>query len=51
MFIGAVPREVITQILDTVNCGEWGSVFVGCSGSFRFDQAVEAPASGAARVL
>ena len=41
MFIGAVPREVITQILDTVPCGEWGSVFVGCSGSFRFDQAVK----------
>ena len=41
MFIGAVPREVIGQILDTVPCGEWGSVFVGCSGSFRFDQAVK----------
>ena len=41
MFIGAVPREVISQILDTVPFDEWGSVYVGCSGSFRFDRAVK----------
>jgi hypothetical protein len=34
MFIGAVPREVVSQILTLVPLEEWGEVFIGCSGSF-----------------
>lgn len=41
MFIGAVPKEVIGQVLATVPFDEWGDVYVGCSGSFRFDRAVK----------
>ena len=41
MFIGAVPKEVIGQVLSTVPFDEWGDVYVGCSGSFRFDRAVK----------
>lgn len=41
MFVGAVPKEVIGQTLATVPFGQWGNVFVGCSGSFRFDRAVK----------
>jgi len=41
MFIGAVPMEVISQVLATVPFDEWGKVYVGCSGSFRFDRAVK----------
>ena len=40
MFIGAVPKEVVGQVLATVPFDEWGDVYVGCSGSFRFDRAV-----------
>lgn len=42
MFVGAVPRPVIEQIARVVPFAEWGKVFVGCSGSFRFDRAVKA---------
>jgi len=41
MFIGAVPKEVVGQVLSTVPFDEWGDVYVGCSGSFRFDRAVK----------
>ncbi len=41
MFIGAVPKEVIQQVLSTVPFDAWGDVYVGCSGSFRFDRAVK----------
>ena len=41
MFIGAVPTEVVAQTLATVPFAEWGDVFVGCSGSFRFDRSVK----------
>src|ERR1035437_6014376 len=41
MFIGAVPKEVISQVLATVPFDAWGDVYVGCSGSFRFDRAVK----------
>ena len=41
MFIGAVPKEVIGQVLSTVPFDEWRDVYVGCSGSFRFDRAVK----------
>src|SRR5450759_4819564 len=41
MFVGAVPKEVIAQVLATVPFNEWGDVYVGCSGSFRFDRAVK----------
>jgi len=40
LFVGAVPRQVIEQITRVVPFGEWREVFVGCSGSFRFDRAV-----------
>ena len=35
MFVGAVPKEFISQILDAVPFGDWGGVHVCCSGSFR----------------
>jgi len=41
MFIGAVPKEVVGQVLSTVPFDAWGDVYVGCSGSFRFDRAVK----------
>ena len=41
MFVGAAPKPVIEQITRVVPFGEWGKVFVGCSGSFRFDRAVK----------
>ena len=41
MYMGAVQIEVISQVLTTVPFNEWGNVFVGCSGSFRFDRAVK----------
>jgi len=41
MFIGAVPKEVISQVLATVPFDQWRDVYVGCSGSFRFDRAVK----------
>ena len=41
MFIGAVPTEVVAQVLATVPFAEWENVFVGCSGSFRFDRSVK----------
>jgi hypothetical protein len=41
MFVGAVPKEVIQQVLATVPFDEWGDVYVGCSGSFRFDRSVK----------
>jgi hypothetical protein len=41
MFIGAVPNEVVQQMLATVRFDEWRDVFIGCSGSFRVDRAVK----------
>ena len=41
MFVGAVPRQAVEQITRTVPFMEWREVFVGCSGSFRFDRAVK----------
>ena len=40
MFVGAVPRPAVEQITRSVPFTEWRQVFVGCSGSFRFDRAV-----------
>lgn len=40
MFFGAVPRQAISQVTATVPFADWRQVFVGCSGSFRFDLAV-----------
>src|SRR5271166_3548301 len=42
MFVGAVPRQAVEQITRVVPFGDWREVFVGCSGSFRFDRAVKA---------
>jgi hypothetical protein len=41
MFVGAVPLPAVEQITRTVPFGDWREVFVGCSGSFRFDRAVK----------
>ena len=41
MFVGAVPRPAVEQITRTVPFTTWREVFVGCSGSFRFDRAVK----------
>lgn len=41
MFVGAVPKEVVGQVLATVPFDAWGDVYVGCSGSFRFDRSVK----------
>jgi hypothetical protein len=41
MFVGAVPKEVVQQMLATVAFEEWGDVFIGCSGSFRVDRAIK----------
>ena len=40
MFVGAVPMPAVEQITRAVPFTEWRNVFVGCSGSFRFDRAV-----------
>ena len=40
MFFGAVPRAALQQVTRVVPFAEWGDVFVGCSGSFRFDRSV-----------
>ena len=40
MFVGAVPRPAVEQISRSVPFADWQQVFVGCSGSFRFDRAV-----------
>jgi hypothetical protein len=42
MFVGAVPRQAVEQLTHVVPFGDWRQVFVGCSGSFRFDRAVKA---------
>jgi hypothetical protein len=41
MFVGAVPLPAVEQITRAVPFGDWRQVFVGCSGSFRFDRAVK----------
>jgi hypothetical protein len=40
VFVGAVPLPAVEQITRAVPFGDWREVFVGCSGSFRFDRAV-----------
>jgi len=40
VFVGAVPRPAVEQITRSVPFADWQQVFVGCSGSFRFDRAV-----------
>lgn len=40
MFVGAVPKEFISQILDAVPFADWGAVHVCCSGSFRPEAAL-----------
>ena len=41
MFVGAVSRPAVEQITRSVWFTYWCQVFVGCSGSFRFDRAVK----------
>ena len=40
MFIETVHKLIIDQIELVVSFDEWKNVFVGCSGSFRFDSAI-----------
>jgi hypothetical protein len=40
MFVGAVPKPVVNQILRVCDFGRWGDVWIGCSGSFRVDGAI-----------
>ncbi|MBI1207233.1 MAG: hypothetical protein GC191_08085 [Azospirillum sp.] len=40
MFTGAVPKPALEQITRVVDFSAWNKVFVGCSGSFRFERAV-----------
>jgi hypothetical protein len=40
LFYGAIPTDTIEQITRVIAFAEWGDVYVGCSGSFRFDCAV-----------
>ena len=41
MFTGAVPLPAVEQITRAVPFTDWREVYVGCSGSFRFDRAVK----------
>jgi hypothetical protein len=40
MFIGAIPKPFAQQIVSHIDLDRWGSVFIGCSGSFRIEQAI-----------
>lgn len=40
MFIGAIPKKISEQIVRSINFSKWGDVYVGCSGSFRIEQAI-----------
>jgi hypothetical protein len=41
MFIGAVPRPVVTQLLKAAQFAAWKEIYVCCSGSFRVDRALK----------
>lgn len=42
MFIGAIPKHVAEQIVSSVPFGDWGEIYLCCSGSFRMEQAIGA---------
>ena len=42
MFVGVTLKPVLEQITRIVSFENWRQVFVGCSGSFRFERALEA---------
>lgn len=42
MFTGAIPKELIVQLLEAVPWPSWGAVHVCCSGSFRPEMALKA---------
>jgi hypothetical protein len=42
MFIGAIPKQVAEQIVTSVPFGDWGEIYLCCSGSFRMEQAIGA---------
>ena len=42
MFIGAIPKKIAEQIVRSIDFSAWGDVYVGCSGSFRIEQAIRA---------
>ena len=41
MFVGAAPKEFISQILDVVPFPEWNAAYVCCSSSFRPEVALK----------
>lgn len=40
MFVGAIPRQVISQLLDVVPLESFSEVYVCCSGSFRLERSI-----------
>ena len=40
MFVGAIPKKIAEQIVRSIDFSAWGDVYVGCSGSFRIEQAI-----------
>ncbi|MEZ5846497.1 MAG: hypothetical protein R3C70_07085 [Geminicoccaceae bacterium] len=41
VFVGAVPKPVVEQIIRTIGFETWGNAFICCSGSFRVDGALK----------
>ena len=42
LFFGTVPGETQEQLIRVVPFEKWGQIFVGCSGSFRFEKVISA---------
>jgi hypothetical protein len=40
MFVGAVPKQVCQQLVSSIDFQDWGACHIGCSGSFRVEQAL-----------
>jgi hypothetical protein len=40
MFIGAIPRQLAQQIVSHIDLSRWDGIYIGCSGSFRIEQAI-----------
>jgi len=42
MFVGAISKKLCWQLVTHIPFGEWGKVFIGCSGSFRSESVIGA---------
>lgn len=41
MFVGAIPKPMVEQVVELLPLEQWGGrVWIGCSGSFRFESAL-----------